>query len=94
MTKAIWNGVVLAESAHTEIVEGNHYFPPQSLNHQYFADNPQQTVCHWKGTAGYFDIVVDGKVNKGAAWTYPQPKPAASNIKEHVAFWRGVQIES
>jgi uncharacterized protein (DUF427 family) len=94
LTKAIWNGAVLAESDHTEMVEGNHYFPPQSINRSYFTENAQQTICPWKGTANYYDIVVDGNVNKGAAWYYPQPKTAAAEIKDHVAFWRGVKIEA
>lgn len=94
MAKAIWNGTVLAESNQTVMVEGNHYFPPESLNKAYFREASNTTVCPWKGTANYFDIVVDGKENKGAAWIYKQPKPAAKNIANHVAFWRGVQVES
>jgi uncharacterized protein (DUF427 family) len=93
MAKAIWQGTVLAESDKTEMVEGNHYFPPASLNQAYFQQNATTTVCPWKGTANYFDIVVAGQTNAGAAWTYPNPKPAAANIKDHVAFWRGVTIE-
>lgn len=94
MAKAIWNGVVLAESYRTEMVEGNHYFPPESVNMEYFKENEQHTICPWKGAASYYDIVVEDKLNKGAAWYYPEPKPAATNIKNYIAFWRGVQVES
>ena len=94
MAKAIWNGVVLAESDQTELVEGNHYFPPNSLHKAYFVDSSQQTVCPWKGTASYYDIAVNGQTNSGAAWTYPNPKAAAQNIANHVAFWHGVVVES
>lgn len=93
MAKAVWNGRVLAESNNTVIVEGNHYFPKSSINEDYFVTNQNTSVCPWKGTASYYDIVVDGKVNQGAAWYYPTPKSAASNIKDHVAFWRGVRVE-
>ena len=92
MSKAIWNGVVIAESDHTEMVEGNHYFPPNSIHKEYFQASNNQTVCPWKGTASYYDVVVNGEVNKGAAWYYPAPKSAAANIKDHVAFWHGVQV--
>lgn len=92
MPKAIWNGAVLAESDQTEIVEGNHYFPPDSINPDYFKENSMTTVCPWKGVASYYDIEVDGLVNKAAAWYYPSPKPAAKNIKGYVAFWRGVEV--
>ncbi len=94
MAKAIWNDVVLAESDQTELVEGNHYFPPNSINSAYFVKTSQQTTCPWKGTASYYDITVNGKTNSGAAWTYPNPKSAAKNIVDHVAFWRGVRVES
>lgn len=94
MAKAMWKGVVLAESDDTEIVEGNHYFPPESINKGYFKKSSNHTICPWKGTASYYDVVVGGDVNKGAAWYYPEPKSAAANIKDHVAFWRGVQVES
>ena len=92
MAKAILNGVVIAESDKTEMVEGNHYFPPESVNREYFADSSRSSVCPWKGTASYYDVVVDGKSNPGAAWYYPNPKTAAANIKDHVAFWSGVQV--
>jgi uncharacterized protein (DUF427 family) len=90
--KAIWNGVVLAESEKTEVVEGNHYFPPSSLHCQYFKESDTHTVCGWKGTASYYTIVVNGQENKDAVWYYPEP-PAAKNIAGFVAFWKGVQIQ-
>ncbi len=88
MAKVTLNGVVLAESDQCEVVEGNQYFPPESLNQDYFRPIDKTTVCGWKGTANYYDIVVDGKVNPGAAWYYAEPKSAASNIKGYVAFYR------
>lgn len=94
MAKAIWNGIVLAESDHTEMVEGNHYFPPNSINREYFTQASQQTICPWKGTASYYTLEVNGQKNENAAWYYPAPKDAAKNIKDHVAFWRGVQVQS
>ena len=92
--RATWNGAVLAESDATVIVEGNHYFPPDSLNREYFSDSDTHTVCPWKGTASYYSVTVDGQVNEDAAWVYPQPKEAASEIAGHVAFWRGVEVEA
>jgi len=92
--RATWNGAVLAESDATVIVEGNHYFPPDSLNREYFSDSDTHTVCPWKGTASYYSVTVDGQVNEDAAWVYPQPKEAASEIADHVAFWRGVTVEA
>lgn len=92
--KAIWNGEVLADSNETVVVEGNHYFPPASLRRQFFKNSATTTVCSWKGTASYFDIDVDGKVNKDAAWFYPEPKSAASNIAGHIAFWKGVDVQA
>lgn len=94
MVKAMWNGAILAEAAQTEMVEGNHYFPPQSLNREYFRESGTQSVCPWKGTARYYTLMVDGKENADAAWYYPEPKAAASNIAGKVAFWRGVEIAS
>lgn len=94
MPKAIWNGVVLAESDHTERVEGNHYFPPETVKWEHFQQSEKHTLCPWKGTASYYDVVVNGEINKDAAWYYPAPKDAASNIKNHVAFWRGVKVEN
>jgi uncharacterized protein (DUF427 family) len=90
--KAIWNGAVLAESEDTIVVEGNHYFPPESLRREHFRPSDRHTVCPWKGTASYYDVVVDGQVNRDAAWTYPEPRPAAARIAGRVAFWRGVRV--
>ena len=94
MKKALWNGKVLAESEQTIVVEGNHYFPPDALKMEYFQQNNHHTICSWKGEAIYYDIKVDGKVNPSAAWFYPQPKDAARQIKDHVAFWKGVEVKS
>lgn len=93
MPKAIWKGVVLAESDQTEIVEGNHYFPPEAINRKYFRESERHTMCSWKGVASYYDVQVNGEFNPGAAWYYPDPKPAAANIKNYIAFWRGVRVE-
>ena len=90
--KATWNGVVLAESDDTVVVEGNHYFPPDSIRREHFRESETHTVCPWKGTASYYDVVVGGEVNSDAAWYYPRPKDAAKEIKDRVAFWRGVQV--
>jgi len=94
MAKATWNGAVLAQSDRFETVEGNVYFPPEALNRQHLRDSSTHTVCGWKGTASYYDVVVDGQVNKDAAWYYPDPKQAAHNITGYVAFWRGVNVEA
>lgn len=94
MAKALWNGAVLAESDRCEIVENNHYFPPDAVHWDYFEDSATHTECPWKGTAHYHHIVVDGRRNQDAAWYYPDPKPAARGIKGYVAFWKGVVIES
>ena len=91
--KATWNGAVLAESDDTVVVEGNHYFPPDSVKREHFRESETHTVCPWKGTASYYDVVVGGDVNRDAAWYYPQPKDAARQIKDRVAFWRGVRVE-
>jgi uncharacterized protein (DUF427 family) len=93
MPRAVWNGAVVAESDRCEIVEGNHYFPPDAVRRELLRDSPTHTVCGWKGTASYYDIVVDGQVNKDAAWYYPETKPAAGNIRGYIAFWRGVKVE-
>lgn len=90
--KAIWNREVLAKSNDTIVVEGNHYFPPSSINKAYFESSTYQTSCPWKGKASYYSITVNGKQNKDAAWYYPDPKSAASEIQNYVAFWKGVQI--
>ena len=94
MPKAIWNGHVLADTDRYETVEGNIYFPPESLRREYFQDSDTTTVCGWKGTANYFTVVVDGQENPDAAWYYKAAKPAAANIKDMVAFWHGVTVES
>lgn len=94
MPKAIWNGAVLAESDKCEVVEGNQYFPPDSINKEYFKDSSAHTTCPWKGIASYYDIEVDGQVNKGAAWYYPEAKEKAKNIEGYIAFWRGVKVEA
>ena len=93
MARAVWNGTVIAESDDTIVVEGNHYFPPDSVREEYLVDNTQHTVCPWKGTASYYDVAVDGDVNRAAAWYYPTPSQAASEIAGYVAFWRGVHVE-
>ncbi|MBU8896667.1 hypothetical protein DRW03_34330 [Corallococcus sp. H22C18031201] len=93
MPVAKWNGVVLAESDECEKVEGNWYFPPHAIRREHFQASQTQTNCAWKGTASYFDVVVNGQRNKDAAWFYPAPTSAAANIKDYVAFWRGVSIE-
>jgi uncharacterized protein (DUF427 family) len=90
--KAIWNGEVIAESNDTVVVEGNHYFPPEALRKEFFVESTKKTTCPWKGEASYYDVVVAGARNDGAAWTYPTPKEAAAQIAHRVAFWRGVQV--
>jgi uncharacterized protein (DUF427 family) len=90
--KATWRGATLAESEQTIVVEGNHYFPPDSIDRAHFAESKTHTTCGWKGEASCYDVVVDGAVNKDAAWFYPDPKPAAANVKSYVAFWKGVQV--
>ncbi|MCC6601833.1 MAG: DUF427 domain-containing protein [Anaerolineae bacterium] len=92
MAKAIWNGVVLAESNQTVVVEGNHYFPASAINREYFKESSHHTTCHWKGVASYYTLEVNGQKNENAAWYYPTPSAKASQIKDHVAFWRGVQV--
>ena len=93
MPKATWEGAVLAESDKCVVVEGNQYFPPESIKQQYFRPSDQTTVCPWKGTASYYDIIVNGKTNPNAAWYYPEPAKAAAQIKGRVAFWKGVEVE-
>lgn len=93
MPKATWNGTTLAESDKCIVVEGNQYFPPDSVNRQYFKESSAHTTCPWKGEASYYTVEVGGKDNKDAAWYYPAPKDAAKEIKDYVAFWRGVQVE-
>jgi uncharacterized protein (DUF427 family) len=94
MPKAIWNGAVIAESDHTIRVEGNDYFPPESVRREYLVASGTHTGCPWKGLASYYDIKVDGKTNPDGAWYYPAPFPAAAEIKDHVAFWHGVRVTS
>ena len=94
MAKATWNGAVLAESDRCEIVEGNPYFPPDAVAREYLRESATHTTCPWKGTASYFDVVVNGETNKDAAWYYADPKEAARQIKGYVAFWRGVRVEA
>jgi len=91
--KAVWNGAVLAESAETIVVEGNHYFPPESIKSEYFHKNAMHTTCPWKGSASYYDIVVRDEKNPGGAWYYPRASSAAKQIEGYVAFWRGVRVE-
>jgi uncharacterized protein (DUF427 family) len=93
MARATWNGTVIAESDTFEIVEGNVYFPAASLQMAHLKDSDTTSVCGWKGTCNYYSIVVDGKENKDAAWVYRSPKDAAHNIKDHVAFWKGVEVQ-
>ncbi len=92
MPKATWNGTVLAESDATIVVEGNHYFPADSVKMEHFTPTSTHTVCGWKGTASYYTVEVDGKQNPDAAWYYPTPKDAAKNIAGYVAFWKGVSV--
>ncbi len=90
--KAVWNDQVIAESDDTVVVEGNHYFPADSLKREFFSDSDTTSVCPWKGTASYYSLEVGGSSNPDAAWYYPEPKPAASEIAGRVAFWRGVRV--
>ena len=92
MASASWNGTVIAESTETVVVEGNHYFPHDSIKKEFFQSCDTTTVCPWKGTAKYYDIVVEGQTNAGAAWYYPEAKDEAKNIENHVAFWKGVKV--
>ncbi|MCP2732690.1 DUF427 domain-containing protein [Limnofasciculus baicalensis] len=93
MPKAIWNGAVIAESDKCVVVEGNQYFPPDSINKQYFQESSTHTTCSWKGVASYYTLEVDGQENKDAAWYYPSTKEKAKEIEGYVAFWRGVKVE-
>ena len=90
--KAAWNGTIVAESNSTQVVEGNHYFPPESVKREYFKDSETTSFCPWKGEASYYTLEVDGTKNKDAAWYYSTPKEAAAEIKNHVAFWNGVEV--
>lgn len=90
--KAIWNGKVIAESDRTINIEGNQYFPVESVNKDLLSESDTQTVCHWKGTASYYDVVVEGEKNKDAAWYYPNPSEMADKIKDYIAFWNEVEV--
>lgn len=93
MPKAIWNGTTIAESDDTVVVEGNHYFPADTVNRELLRESDTHTTCGWKGVASYYSIDVDGQVNRDAAWYYPDPKPEASEVANRIAFWKGVTIE-
>lgn len=94
MARATWNGTIIAESDETVVVEGNHYFPLSSVRGDVLRESDTHTICPWKGTASYYSIELDGETNKDAAWFYPQPKPAAAEIVDRVAFWHGVQVSA
>jgi uncharacterized protein (DUF427 family) len=92
MTKAVWKGVTIAESDKTVVIEGNHYFPPDSVRMDLFRPGTSTSRCPWKGTANYYSVVVNGEVNEDVAWYYPEPSTAAASIKGYVAFWKGVEV--
>lgn len=97
MVTALWKGQILAESDDTIVIEGNQYFPPESINREFFKDSDMHTTCPWKGEASYYDVEVDGEVNEGAAWYYPKPKDGSiqrvgKDFSNYVAFWRGVEV--
>ena len=92
MVKAVWNGATIAESDETIVVEGNHYFPRDAVNAELLVPSGTTTVCPWKGTASYYSLVVDGAENRDAAWYYPETKPAADEIRDRIAFWKGVEV--
>jgi uncharacterized protein (DUF427 family) len=94
LMKAIWNNEVIANSDVTVVVEGNHYFPSDSVRQEYLQPSNTHTTCPWKGEASYYNVVVNGETNKDAAWYYPEPKDAAAEIKNRIAFWRGVKVEN
>ena len=94
MPRASWNGTVIAESNRCIVVEGNQYFPPDAVKLEFLRESATHTVCSWKGTASYYDVIVDGQINKDAAWYYPDTKPEANNVKCYVAFWKGVRVEN
>ena len=93
MPKATWNGATLAASSNCVQLEGNQYFPADAIKREHFTDSAHTTVCPWKGTAHYYNVVVNGETNANAAWYYPDPKPAAAEIKGRIAFWKGVEVE-
>ena len=92
MVKAIWNKKIIAESNETKVIEGNHYFPPNSVKKEFLKSSSHKSVCPWKGDASYYNLEVDGKTNENAAWYYPSPKKEAEKIKDHIAFWNRVEI--
>jgi len=92
MVKASWKGATIAESNDTVVIEGNHYFPPDSVDFDLLKPSETTTVCPWKGVAHYFNVVVDGEENPNSAWYYPEPQPAATEIRDRLAFWKGVQV--
>ena len=94
MPKATWKGRVIAASDRCEVVEGNQYFPPDAVSRECFSPSDTRSTCGWKGVASYYNVVVDGEVNRDAAWFYPDPKPAAKNIAGYIAFWKGVRVEN
>ncbi len=94
MVTAKWNGIILAQSDKCKVVEGNYYFPPESIKREYLTKSATTTICSWKGTASYYDINANGAVNKDAAWYYPQTKDAAKNIEGYIAFWKGVEVDA
>ena len=94
MATATWNGTILASSDDTVVVEGNHYFPRESVADGVLVESSRTSVCPWKGTASYHSVVVDGQVNEDAAWTYPEPKPEAAQIADRIAFWKGVEVSA
>ena len=93
MAKATWNGTTIAESDRTVVVEGNHYFPRSAVHSEFLKPSETHTICPWKGTASYYTVQVNGESNPDSAWYYPDPKPAASQIKDYIAFWKGVRVE-
>ncbi|WP_395613107.1 DUF427 domain-containing protein [Allosphingosinicella sp.] len=92
MVKAVWNGATIAESDDTVVVEGNHYFPRDAVDQALLRPSDTHTICPWKGTASYYSLAVDGAENRNAAWYYREPKPAAAEIRDRIAFWKGVQV--
>lgn len=93
MPKAVWKDVVIAESNETVVVDGNHYFPADSIKSEYFQQSDHKSVCGWKGEASYYTLEVDGQKNENAAWYYPQTKPEAKHFEGYVAFWKGVEVQ-
>lgn len=93
MLRAVWNGTLIAEAPRTVVVEGNHYFPPETLHWKYFTESRTRSLCFWRGIARYYTLQAGGRTNPSAAWSYPHPSPLARKIKGHVAFWQGVVVE-